>query len=336
MKFGLVYDFRNPAQWRRPWGDLYTEIFDHISAVESMGFDTVWLTEHHFVDDGYLPSMFSMAGAVAARTHSVQVGIGSVMLLPLHHPLRVAEDAAVLDIISEGRIRLGTALGYVPAEFSAFGVDRRCRASIFEESIEVIRKAWSSGPVRHHGRHWQLPEIEVHPKPLQEGGPAIYVGGRAEKPIRRAARIGDGAIVDAEHLDWYYDELRKVGREASARACVYMLSAPTGDPEAAMVQCGPHMGYRMSEYAKWYGEAADLPSDRHMLEVMQGKRDPDADAASFPAPFVTADEMIVQLEDVAAKGATEAWWFGTYPGLAPTATLDMWQILADDVIPHFR
>lgn len=336
VKFGLVYDFRNPVQWRRPWRDFYAETLEHITAVETMGFDTVWLTEHHFVDDGYLPSITAMAGAVAARTRKVTIGIGSVLLLPLHHPLRVAEDAAVLDIVSGGRVRLGAALGYVPDEFRAFGVERRHRASIFEEAIEVIRKAWSPSAIQHEGRHWQLPNVEVHPKPLQQGGPPIYIGGRSEKPIRRAARIGDGAIVDAAHLDWYYDELRRTGREGKAAACVYVLSAPAHDPEAAVQRYGQHFGYRMEEYAKWYGEAADLPSDVMILEMLRDERGPEGEGVVIPAPFVTADQMITELQSLADKGATEVWWFASYPGLAPTETLATWQLLADEVIPHFR
>ena len=335
MKFGLVYDFRNPEPWRRPWADFYAETLDHVAAVESMGFDTVWLTEHHFVKDGYLPSVLTMAAAVAGRTSRVTIGAGSVMLLPLHDPLRVAEDAAVVDILSRGRLRMGFGIGYVEEEFEAFGVTRSARAPLLEESIEIIRKAWRPEPIRHTGTRWQLPEVDVHPKPLQEGGPQIYIGGRAETPIRRAARIGDGAIIDARRLHWYYDELEKLGRTEQANACVYVLSTPTDDPEAAVAKCGPFVDYRQKEYVQWYGAAGDLPSDRRAVEIMRGEREPSPRAAALPS-FLTPEAMLRELRSMADRGATEAWWFATFPGLAPSETLPYWEVLASEVMPHLR
>jgi len=335
MEFGLVYDFRNPAPWQRPWAELYAETLDHVRAVEAMGFDTVWLTEHHFIDDGYLPSVMTMAGALAARTSRVSIGAGSVMLLPLHHPLRVAEDAAVLDILSDGRLRLGFALGYVADEFAAFGVDRRMRASLFEESIAVIRKAWSDGAVLHAGRHWQLPEVAVHPKPVQPGGPPIYVGGRAEKAVRRAARIGDGAIIDADHLRWYQDELRALGREGDGHACVYVLSTPAVDPDHALARHGSNVAYRFRQYTEWYGEAGDLPADRENLAVLRGEQ-PAGSIADMPPFFETPEHLVNRLLAMRAQGATEAWWFATFPGASPAETLEYWQLMADQVIPRLR
>ena len=137
--FGLWYDFRQ----RPPLGDyarFYAECLEEIEESERLGFAGVWLSEHHFVDDGYLPSPLVVAAAVAARTERIKIGT-NVLLLPMHHPLRVAEDAAVADLVSGGRFVLGVGQGYVQHEFETLGYERKYRPSLFEEGIEVIRQA---------------------------------------------------------------------------------------------------------------------------------------------------------------------------------------------------
>ena len=141
--FGLWYDFRQ----RPPLDDyarFYDECFEEIEESERLGFAGVWLSEHHFVDDGYLPSPLIVAAALAARTERITVGT-NVLLLPMHHPLRVAEDAAVADLVSGGRFVLGVGQGYVQHEFETFGFNRKYRPSLFEEGIEVIRRAFEKG-----------------------------------------------------------------------------------------------------------------------------------------------------------------------------------------------
>ena len=102
IRFGLWYDFRNPAQWRQPADRLYREIFDQIAWGENNGFDDVWLSEHHFIEDGYLPSILPAAAAIAARTNRIRIASG-VLLMPFHNPIRLAEDIATVDLVSGGR-----------------------------------------------------------------------------------------------------------------------------------------------------------------------------------------------------------------------------------------
>ena len=105
LRFGLWYDFRNPPAWKRPYDQLYSEIFDQIAWGEQNGFEDIWLSEHHFIEDGYSPSLLPIASAIAARTKKIRIGT-SVMLLPFHNPVRLAEDAATVDVISGGRFEL--------------------------------------------------------------------------------------------------------------------------------------------------------------------------------------------------------------------------------------
>ena len=119
VNFGLWYDFRNPRQWRQPFEAFYAERLGQISAAEDMGFTSCWLTEHHFCDDGYTPSPLVLASAIGARTRQMQLGT-NLMLLPLHDPVRVAEDAATLSLVTGGRFDLGVGIGYRQLEFDQF------------------------------------------------------------------------------------------------------------------------------------------------------------------------------------------------------------------------
>jgi alkanesulfonate monooxygenase SsuD/methylene tetrahydromethanopterin reductase-like flavin-dependent oxidoreductase (luciferase family) len=128
MKFGVMYDFRNPKQWRRPFTELYSAMLDQIAMLDDLGYDNVWLTEHHFVDDGYNPAVLPTAAAIAARTRKIRIGT-FVLLLPFHDPVRVAEDSTCVDILSNGRFDLGVGQGYRAEEFAAFKLPRPERSA---------------------------------------------------------------------------------------------------------------------------------------------------------------------------------------------------------------
>jgi alkanesulfonate monooxygenase SsuD/methylene tetrahydromethanopterin reductase-like flavin-dependent oxidoreductase (luciferase family) len=140
VKFGIWLDFRNPRPWRRPWTEVYEESVDLAVSAESWGFDSVWFSEHHLVDDGYLPALFPVIAAVGARTRRVRLGT-AMLLAPLYHPLRLAEDAAVTDLLTGGRLDLGLAPGYRHEEFANLGVPREQRGARTEETVEVLRRA---------------------------------------------------------------------------------------------------------------------------------------------------------------------------------------------------
>src|SRR3954454_22586679 len=121
LRFGLLYDFRNPPGSGLSTPDLYAQVLDQVVALEAAGYDMAWFTEHHFVDDGYLPSWIPVAGAVLARTSRMRVGT-NIALLPFYHPLRFAGDPAVLDNLSGGRFEMGVGMGYAPHEFAGFWI----------------------------------------------------------------------------------------------------------------------------------------------------------------------------------------------------------------------
>src|SRR5256886_12218688 len=139
LHFGLWYDFRNPAQWRQPADRLYREILDQIAWSENNGFDDVWLSEHHFIEDGYLPSILPAAAAIAARPNRIRIA-SAVLLMPFHNPIRLAEDIATVDVISGGRFEFGVGVGFNHEEFEAFGGPFKERGSLTNPSLEIIRR----------------------------------------------------------------------------------------------------------------------------------------------------------------------------------------------------
>ena len=206
--FGLRFDFRNPDFAETSMTDRYRAALDMCEWADGLGFVVIVVSEHHGSPDGYLPSPLPMAAAIAARTENARIQIAA-MIAPFHDPIRLAEDAAVVDRISGGRLDLIIANGYVPSEFEMFGVGLSERVARTTEAIETLRQAWTGEPFEHRGRRAQ-----VTPAPHQEGGPKLTLGGSSEAaaPTRRAHRRRLHAL-DPRRLGALRRRVRE-GREA--------------------------------------------------------------------------------------------------------------------------
>lgn len=260
MRFGLWYHLRNPAQWKQPAGQLYAETLAQIVGAEALGYDSVWTSEHHFVEDGYLPSSLLFLAAVAARTSRMRLGT-LILLLPLHHPLRVAEDAAVLDLISNGRVDLGVAAGYRVEEFEAFQVPHKERGSRMDEALSILHGAWTDGPFSHQGKAYAFRDVNVTPKPLQRPLP-VFMGGQSKAAIRRAARHGchllPSSTTEFNLVEVYHDALREYGRNpANYRIKCFRPVYCCKDRERGWVEVKAHYLYQHNLYRRWYREAGD-------------------------------------------------------------------------------
>jgi probable F420-dependent oxidoreductase len=217
--YGLITCQRYPGEGRSD-AELYRDALERAERAEARGFDSVWVSEHHFVDDAYMPSLLPTCAAIAARTNSIRVGTGLV-LAPLYDPLRLAEDAATADLLSGGRLTLGLGQGWRAEEFEAFGGDIEERGDRLEDTVAVLRQAWGPGLVTGHGK-LRYHGVGVTPKPAQNGGPPIWIGAMARRSIRRAARVGNGLMMGevtpsslAEQVAWARDELVAQGRDPS-------------------------------------------------------------------------------------------------------------------------
>ena len=336
MRLGVTYDFRNPPHAGRSFVQLYHETLNHIVAAEDMGFDTVWLTEHHFTDDGYLPSLLPMAAAIAQRTKKVRIGT-NVILLPLHHPLRVAEDGAVVDILSNGRFALGAAVGYRPMEFEMLGVSVHERGGRIREQLEIIAQAWTQGSVSYRGRYYSYDSLPVSPRPVQQPRPPIYLGGTSRAAIRRAASQGDGFLVPGlgsrEEYDAYMAEVEACGKDPSA-ASYLATNIPmyvSRDHNKAWDDVKHHILYQENVYAQWYMDAG-------YPDLVGRRLASNADALNREAYLVGSPAYV--LERIARHQETVPFthigFWAILPGQDPAAALRSLEIFAAEVLPHLK
>ncbi len=322
----LRYDLRVPDFASATHAEQYAACLEQAEWADRLGLDFVILSEHHGVDDGYLPAPVTMAAAVAGRTRRIPITIAAI-LLPLHDPVRLAEELAVLDLASAGRVSFVAGLGYRPEEFAMAGVDRSARAGLLEEYVDVMRQAWSGEPFVWRGR-----EVRVTPTPITKPHPTMMIGGSTEKAARRAARLrlgffpafGDPALGVA-----YEDECAKVGFTDGFCSLPGKLGFVhvTDDPDAAWAKIAPHAVYDAHTYMTWQ------PSDqRSAVHVEQ----PDADGvrASGVYRVVTPDECVALAEELGD--------FGTlllHPlmgGIPPDLAWESLELFEAKVLPRLR
>ena len=209
MKFGIT---------PREWGDFFQEAYSEIKTAGRYGFDSVWFEEHHEHIE-YLPSPVSALMIVSQHT-SMKLGT-NVLILPTYNPVRLAEDVAMLDCTSHGRVILGVGAGYREKDFRNSGFRMDDRSSFMDEAIPLLRRLLSEENVSHAGRHFTVKDATVQPRPHQNSGPPFWVGGWKKIALRRAARLGDawfpGPTASINDIlsckDVYVQEMKKLGKK---------------------------------------------------------------------------------------------------------------------------
>ena len=193
MKLGVLQFF----SWtgRVPLETVYARAFERIAIMDQGGYDAVWLAEHHFSTYSVCPSTTAMGAHVAARTKRLRIGT-AVTLAALYQPLRLAEELALLDVLSNGRLAWGAGRGFDPREFRAFGVPVEESAERMQECVDVVLAAWRDGKLDHRGRHFAFRDVEVLPKPLQRPHPPVWLAASSPDAIVRAAKRGYSILQD--------------------------------------------------------------------------------------------------------------------------------------------
>jgi luciferase family oxidoreductase group 1 len=187
MNFGTFLLMQSPSA--RSSQEIYTRAIDVAQAAESLGFGNVWLAEHHFSTYGYLSRPAQLASFIAAKTSRIRVGT-AVIVVPLHHPLVVAEEIATLDLVSGGRLDVGLGRGYQHYEFERFGLELESGRARWEESIDIILKAFEGRPFSYDGKLFKIPETTVFPQPLQKPRPPIWITAQSPDSVEAAVRRG--------------------------------------------------------------------------------------------------------------------------------------------------
>lgn len=327
--FGLWYDFRNPSGAERSFGTFYQQTMEQISWAESIGIDSVWLTEHHFMDDGYTPSPFVLAGAIGERTTTMRIGT-NLVVSPLHNPIRLAEDSATLSLLTGGRFSLGVGQGYWEPEFDAFGKNLRNRPSLLEEGAEIVRQCWAGSAEAFDGKRFSKPALRVSPTPEQ--CPDLLVGAMADVAIERAARISDGFLsTQNAHHAIYLDALDRIGRgRESGRIFAGQWAVVSEDPEREWARIGHHALYQINRYISMgaFGPVGSIPEFTDPAQLIE--------AGSFTLwdPDTAIDELSAML--LATPQIKDVHFWAQLPGEPVESGSARVELLATRVIPAVR
>lgn len=252
--FTMRLDMRAPA-FGAPRADLYRAALEMAEWGEKNGCAGVQVCEHHRSADGYLPAPLILASAIAARTKTLPIQVAA-LIVPLHDPVELAEQMAVLDLVSGGRVAYVLAIGYVPAEYAMFGREMKGRGKRLEESVRVMQRLWKGEEFDYEGRR-----VKVTPLPHTPGGPFLMIGGGVAAVAKRAARLGLGALAmgnDPNFEAIYRDACRAEGREPgiciNPKPGIPLSVFVSRDPEAAWKKWGPHLLHDAQAYAEWMGD----------------------------------------------------------------------------------
>lgn len=300
---------------------------------EDGGFDTLWAHEHHSQQMMYPDPLMALA-ALASATDRVKLGT-NMLLLPIHHPLRVAQAGAMVDVLSGGRLVLGVAAGYAPTDLAAFGVEPGSRRKRMEEGLTLIKRVWEEETVDFEGEHTRLEGFELFPRPVQRPRPQIYMGALADRAIRRAARFADGYVMSAgstieeaaERASFYRAAERELGANPQDRLplainrIVHVVGSRKEREEALPIFAGGFLSF----YDRWgHDDIRRLESDERRYE--------EAARAHFifgePSSCI---EQIQRYEDIGVGHIACMMSFGVRDVARCERSLDLF---CDRVLPH--
>jgi alkanesulfonate monooxygenase SsuD/methylene tetrahydromethanopterin reductase-like flavin-dependent oxidoreductase (luciferase family) len=336
LGFGLITCQHHPTDARSD-EELYADGLDLAAFAEELGFDSVWVSEHHFVDDGYMPSLLPMCAAIAARTDRVKIGTG-LLLAPLHDPLRIAEDAVTVDLISRGRLILGLGLGWREEEFEGFDVPIAERVVRLELAVDVLRKAWrGEAAAKRDGA-----PVHVTPPPGRLGGPPIWIGAWAEPAVRRAGRLADGFIAGGEtpeelgeHVRWAREERERNGAAGGFTVALHMSTfAWRGSEAEAWERVAPFL-----RYVSWKYEDMENARGRSGPPAAPPPATPE-DEASLRREILlgTPEEVADRIRAFERAAESELHFVADlyWPGMDPATQREAMRVFAEDVAPLLR
>jgi len=342
MKFGLLFAHQIPPESGIPWNAPYQDMLRCLPRAEELGYTSAFQVSHHVQKDGLCPGPLVALGAAAAVTQRMRIGTG-ILLVPLYAPLKLAEDVAVLDNVSNGRLILGVAPGYVSEEFAAHGVPRNQRVGRFEESLDLMTLAWREERFSFDGRYYRVPEAYLTPKPVQKPHPPIWYGVSAPASIRRAARRravllasprhGIGEL--KEHFRIYEEAANELGFRPPERPVMRQVFVAETRKKAEEI-AAPAVSYL---YRELYG-AKSAEGERE-LRTDDGRVITDRQQATYEAlrgryAIGDPDHVRESLKSCETElGATEIICWMHMPGIRGEDAMRSVEIFAKEVMPRF-
>ena len=326
VRFELAYDLFCPPSSPVPMAAHYAAMLDQADYADSHGFDAVHFNEHHGVEENYLPSPLVAAAAVAARTRKVQ--LRTLLLTPFYGPVKLAEDIAVVDLLSGGRMVPVFAAGYVDREFEMFGKDLADRRRTVDSAVEFVRRAWTEDEVEFEGRR-----VRVTPKPVQQPHPPIVMAGTSRVAARAAARLADDFLASEEWRTVYREACVELGKPDPGPGPKRLpFIHVTEDPERDWPHIAPFLLTAIGKYLGWttgnvqaVGRTTSAPFQIRTEE----------DLRQSPAyRIVTPDECVELVAGLGQDGLVRLnpGWGGYDPQLAWSSL----ELLATKVLPQLR
>jgi natural product biosynthesis luciferase-like monooxygenase protein len=347
MKFATFALSDNIAD-RPPREVLDTTVRQAVLA-EELGFDAVWLAEHHFSDYGVAPSTAVLAAAIATRTEHIRIGTG-VLVLPFHDPIGVAEQWAMVDQLSGGRLDFGVGRGYQPGEFAGYGVPMAEARERFTEALEIIEGLWSHESFSYHGKYRTVENVRLNPPPLQRPTPPIWMAAvsresfenaaRARRPVMSAPSIALDAA--AACFDLYRSTLEEVGGSAADSAFPIQRHVHVGVDDKSSVKTveGPYMRFlnRNAELMLASKDQVDASYKMYQRAAENKAKIEFREIAANPAFLVgSADTVVHRIKSIReAIGLNYLLGCFQFGGLEPHFAEQAMRRFANDVIPAFR
>lgn len=325
-RFGVCYDFRNPPDSGIPMPEVYQQALSQIAWLDGLGLDLIWFTEHHFVDDGYLPAWVPVASAAAAITKQVRFS-SDICLLPFFNPVRLAEDLAVLDNLSNGRAEIGLGMGYAPHEFAGFGIPVSRRVSLMDEGLEVLRRAFTGEVFSFRGRRYEFNNVRITPGYVQSGGPPMWIAAMSAAGAQRAAHFNTHFLPQGDRtatIDVWQAEHNKLGTStADKRVGIIKGVFVTDDVEKEWPAVRDSERYRMHLYQRFFSESnTNFGSGEHI-----------------PQTWVVGDvdHCVKALSEfMSTYGITDLVTWALPPGLSSAVMENSLQRFVGEVVPRLR
>ena len=334
MKFGLALSVQHPPE--DPQAVRFQDHVEQVRLARAVGFDSVWASQHYLSAPFTYFQPIPTLARVAADAEGMTLGTGC-LLLPLHHPVEVAEQIATVDVICNGRFIFGVGLGYRDIENEAVGQNPKERVSRLEEGLEVIERLWSGEPVTYTGKHFQVKNVRISMPPVQRPRPPIWLAANSDAGVKRAARLGDAWLMNPHatlatlerQLRLLTETRRALGRPDVSEIPITKECYVAADTATALVEAQPFLEAKYGAYRRWGQDKALPPGESFELSFEELARD----------RFIIGDPKRVKEEIARYRdrlGVTTMTFRLQWPGMEQAKVLRSIRLLGEQVFPYFR
>ena len=351
MKFGLLHFFEHPAGGKSE-RQIVREQFESMRLAEEMGFDAIWAPEHHFTEYGFCASPMVTLAALASVTTRIRLGSG-VVVLPFNDPVRVAEEGAMIDLISDGRLELGVGRGFQPVEYRGFAADQAKSREVFDEALQIIVRAWTNGQAGFKGVHFDIPEHAVRPMPLQKPHPPIWVAAISDDTYTLAGKAGFNLLCSLVYgfksdytgqlLSTYRDNLLAHGYNPAERqvGALCMVYCADSTEQARQDFGGPVLWYfrTIAKYVSPPAGERPMPGYENYAHIRYAAQTVQWDELINSGALVCGnpESCVRQIEHLRQRyGFTQILCWTRLSGLDNRKVLRSMELMQRHVIPYFR